>query len=361
MDRSVMPRADELTDLRSIPDEIWLGAGELGLLGLEIPEQHGGSDAGDYRFNTVLVEELARANMAMPTCFGIHSDIVAPYLVALATPEQAARWLPRVATGELRLAIAMTEPSGGSDLAAVRTTARPDGDHWILNGSKTFITNGYSCGLVVVAARTSEGKGSRGISLFAVEDGMDGFSRGRKLEKIGQPESDTAELFFEDVRVPASHLIGELGRGFIHMMELLPQERLHTAITNIAHAGHILRERIDYANQRHTFGKPLIGHQHIKFKLAELDTAVDVAQAYVDHCVMLHCEGELTAVDAAKAKLWTSEAQNEILDACVQIWGGYGYMTEYRAARAWRDARPTRIYAGSSEIMKEIIGRSLTT
>jgi alkylation response protein AidB-like acyl-CoA dehydrogenase len=361
IDRSVMPRADELADLRQIPDEIWTEAGDLGFLGLEIPEDLGGSDGQDYRFNTVLVEELARVNMAMPTCFGIHSDIVAPYLVKLAEPSLAAHWLPRVSAGDLRLAIAMTEPSGGSDLAALRTTAKPDGEDWIISGSKTFITNGSSCGLVVVAARTTPDKGARGISLFAVEEGMTGFNRGRKLNKIGQPESDTAELFFDEVRVPASHLLGERDGGFIHMMELLPQERLHTAITNLAHAAHILRETVDYANERQTFNKPLTGHQHIKFKLAELDTALDVAQAYVDHCVTLHCAGKLTAIDAAKAKLWTSEAQNEILDACVQIWGGYGYMTEYRAARAWRDARPTRIYAGSNEIMKEIIGRSLSS
>lgn len=361
IDRSVMPRADELADLRQIPDEIWTEAGDLGFLGLEIPEDLGGADGQDYRFNTVLVEELARVNMAMPTCFGIHSDIVAPYLVKLAEPSLAAHWLPRVSAGDLRLAIAMTEPSGGSDLAALRTTAKPDGEDWIISGSKTFITNGSSCGLVVVAARTAPDKGARGISLFAVEEGMTGFNRGRKLNKIGQPESDTAELFFDEVRVPGSHLLGERDGGFIHMMELLPQERLHTAITNLAHAAHILRETVDYANERQTFNKPLTGHQHIKFKLAELDTALDVAQAYVDHCVTLHCAGKLTAIDAAKAKLWTSEAQNEILDACVQIWGGYGYMTEYRAARAWRDARPTRIYAGSNEIMKEIIGRSLSS
>ena len=361
LDRSVMPRTEELAELRTIPDEIWREAGHNGLLGLEIPEEFGGMDAGDYRFNTVLTEELARVNMGMPTCFGIHSDIVVPYLVTLADRKRAAAWLPRVATGELRLAIAMTEPSGGSDLAALRTTATRDGDHWVINGSKTFITNGSSCGLVLVAARTSAGKGARGISLFAVEDGTEGFTRGRKLDKIGQPESDTAELFFDDVRVPSSHLVGELDGGFIHMMELLPQERLNTAITNLAHAAHILRETVVYAHDRQTFGKPLIDHQHIKFQLAELDTALDVAQAYLDHCVALHCEGRLTAVDAAKAKLWTSDAQNEILDACVQIWGGYGYMTEYRAARAWRDARPTRIYAGSNEIMKEIIGRSLSS
>lgn len=359
LDRSVMPRAEELAEMRAIPDEIWREAGALGLLGLEIPEVFGGADAQDYRFNTVLIEELARVNMGMPTCLGIHSDIAAPYLVELADRNRAASWLPKVATGELRLAIAMTEPSGGSDLAALRTTAVRDGDHWVINGTKTFITNGHSCDLVLVAARTSPDMGARGISLFAIEGGMSGFGRGRKLDKIGQPESDTAELFFDGVRVPNSHLIGELDKGFIHMMELLPQERLHTAITNLAHAAHILRETVDYANERQTFGKPLVGHQHIKFRLAELDTALDVAQAYLDHCVALHCDRKLTPVDAAKAKLWTSEAQNEILDACVQIWGGYGYMTEYRAARAWRDARPTRIYAGSNEIMKEIIGRAL--
>ncbi len=230
LDRQVRPHLEEHVAEKSMPRELWLEAGKQGFLGLEIPEQYGGSEAGDYRFNAVLTEELAKVNMALPSCVGIHADIVAPYLVDLTTEEQKERWLPRFCTGELLTAIGMTEPSGGSDLAALKTTAVQDGDDWVLNGSKTFITNGYSADLVLVAARTSPEKKARGITLFAVEAGMQGFSRGRKLDKVGQDESDTAELFFEDVRVPAANVVGEVDHGFIHMMERLPQERLGSAV-----------------------------------------------------------------------------------------------------------------------------------
>ena len=252
-------------------------------------------EAGDYRFNAVLTEELAKVNMALPSCVGIHADIVAPYLVHLTTDEQKQRWLPRFCTGELLTAIGMTEPSGGSDLAALKTTAVADGDDWVLNGSKTFITNGYSADLVVVAARTSPEKKARGITLFGVETDRDGFSRGRKLDKVGQDESDTAELFFEDVRVPDDDVIGEVDAGFIHMMTWLPQERLGSAITNLAHAAQILDETIEYAKDRKAFGQPIGTFQHNKFLLADLVTQVEVTQAYVDQCVLAHTEGDLTA------------------------------------------------------------------
>jgi len=359
LDRQVKPHLEEHIEEKSMPRELWLEAGKQGFLGLEIPEQYGGSEAGDYRFNAVLTEELAKVNMALPSCVGIHADIVAPYLVHLTTEEQKERWLPKFCTGENLTAIGMTEPSGGSDLANLKTTAVRDGDDWILNGSKTFITNGYSADLVVVAARTSPEKKARGITLFGVEATMQGFSRGRKLDKVGQPESDTAELFFENVRVPAANVIGEVDHGFIHMMTWLPQERLGSAITNISHAAQILAETIEYAKERKAFGQPIGAFQHNKFLLAELVTKVEVTQTYVDQAVMLHNEKKLTPVDAAKAKWWSAQVQNEVLDHCVQVYGGYGYMNEYRVARAWRDARVTKIWAGSNEIMKMLIGRDL--
>ena len=234
-----------------------------------------------------------------------------------------------------------------------------DGSDWILNGSKTFITNGYSADMIVVAARTSPEKGAKGITLFAVETGMKGFERGRKLDKVGQPESDTAELFFSDVRIPAENVIGEVDRGFVYMMERLPQERLGAAIANLAHAAQILLETIEYVKERRAFGQSIGSFQHNKFVLAELATKVDVTQAYLDQCTLAHNKRELTAVDAAKAKYWSADVQNEVIDACVQLHGGYGFMTEYRVARAWMDARVSRIWAGSNEIMKELIGRDL--
>ncbi len=359
LDREVKPHLEDHAEAHAMPRELWLAAGKQGFLGLEIPEQYGGSEAGDYRYNAVLTEELAKVNMALASCVGIHADIVAPYLVHLTTEEQRERWLPKFCTGEILTAIGMTEPSGGSDLAALRTTAVRDGDDWILNGSKTFITNGYSADLIVVAARTSPEKKARGITLFAVEAGMEGFSRGRKLDKVGQPESDTAELFFEDVRVPSANVVGEVDGGFIHMMNWLPQERLGSAVTNISHAAQILEETIQYAKDRKAFGQPIGAFQHNKFLMAELVTKIEVAQAFIDQAVIAHMKGELTAIDAAKAKWWSAEVQNDVLDHCVQLYGGYGYMNEYRVARAWADARVTKIWAGSNEIMKELIGRDL--
>ena len=359
VERSLKPRAQQFIDDRVIDRQVWIEAGKQGLLGLEVPEVYGGSAAGDYRFNAVLGEELAKFTAAASSCLGIHADCVAPYLVDLGTEEQKERWLPDFCSGELITAIAMTEPSGGSDLAALKSAAVRDGDDWILNGSKTFITNGYQADLVVVAARTSPEKGARGISLFGVETGMAGFERGRKLDKVGQQESDTAELFFTDVRVPDANVIGEVDRGFIAMMERLPQERVGGAVSNTAHAQQILLETIEYAKERKAFGQPIGSFQHNKFLIAELVTKLEVTQAYVDDCVEAHADGKLTAVDAAKAKWWSAEVQNDVLDACVQLYGGYGYMNEYRVARAWRDARVTKIWAGSNEIMKELIGRDL--
>lgn len=359
VERSVLPRMDEIAECHHHPRELWLEAGKQGFLGLGVPEAYGGVDAKDYRFNTVLGEELSRASAATPSAFGIHYDVCAPYLVELTTQEQKERWLPPFCTGELVTAIAMTEPSGGSDLASLRTTARREGDAWILNGSKTFITNGSMADLVIVAARTTANAGAKGITLFGVEKGTPGFEPGRVLDKIGQPEADTAELFLNDVRVPHENLIGEIDRGFVHMMANLAQERIGAAVSNIAHARFILDETLEYVKEREAFGRPIGSFQHNAFLLADMVTRAEVTQAYVDQQVMAHAQGELTAVDAAKAKWWSADVQGEILDVCVQLHGGYGFMREYRAARAWADARVTRIWAGSNEIMKLIISRDL--
>ena len=359
IDRVMRPRAEEMIELKSIPREIWQVAGKQGFFGFDIPEAYGGAGVEDYRFNAVVAEEWARFNMATSSCFGIHADVCPPYIVDLGTEEQKQRWLPGIASGDLIIGIGMTEPSGGSDLAALKTTAVRDGDDWVINGSKTFITNGYQADLVIVAARTDASKGAKGITLFMVERGMDGFVNGRKLDKVGMDESDTAELFFDNVRVPDENRLGGEGGGFIAMMQRLPQERVGSGVANIAHAKAILEETIEYAKDRKAFGQSIGAFQHNKFLLAELVTKIEVAEAYVDDCVIAHSKAELTAIDAAKAKWWSSQVQNEVLDACVQLHGGYGFMNEYRVARAWRDARVTKIWAGSNEIMKELIGRDL--
>ncbi|MGO4257151.1 acyl-CoA dehydrogenase family protein [Marmoricola sp. RAF53] len=359
LDREVIPQVEEYAEAHRIPRDFWLAAGKQGFLGLEIPEEFGGSEAGDYRFNAVLTEEMAKVNMALASCVGIHADIVAPYLVHLTNDEQRKRWLPGYASGEILGAIGMTEPSVGSDLANLKTTAVRDGDDWVINGSKTFITNGFSADLVVVAARTAPEKKAKGISLFGVDTSKEGFSLGRKLDKVGQPESDTAELSFTDVRVSNDDLIGPLDTGFISMMQFLPQERLNCAIANVAHAKQILAETVQYAHDRKAFGQSIGNFQWNKFLIAEQVTKIEVTEAWLDQCVLAHTKGKLTATDAAKAKYWTSQVQNEVIDHCVQLHGGYGYMNEYRVARAWRDARVTKIWAGSNEIMKELIGRDL--
>ncbi len=357
--KHVEPNLEQYLEDKALPREFWLAAGAEGFLGLEIPEELGGAGAGDFRFNAVLDEELSKLSAAVSSCVGIHTDIAVPYLVDLCTDEQKARWLPGCATGEILTAIAMTEAGGGSDLAALKTTAVRDGNEWVINGSKTFITNGFSADLVITAVRTSPDKGAKGISLFAIEATDPGFSRGRKLDKVGQGEADTAELFFEDVRVGDDRLVGEVDEGFIYMMQRLPQERISCSVANVAHAKQILAETIQYAHDRQAFKQSIGSLQHNKFLLAELVTKIEVAEAYVDAAVLAHTKGEATPIDAAKAKWWSSEVQNDVLDHCVQIHGGYGFMNEYRVARAWRDARVTKIWAGSNEIMKELIGRDL--
>jgi alkylation response protein AidB-like acyl-CoA dehydrogenase len=358
VDREILPRREEIREARRIPADLWLTAGEMGFLGVAIPEQYGGSDV-DFRYNTIFNEELSRAGMAYSSSFTIHTDVCAPYLTRLTTEEQKQRWLPKFCSGEMITAIGMTEPEAGSDLQGLKTSAKRDGDEWVINGSKTFITIGAHAGMVIVAARTATDPKGRGISLFAVEEGMEGFQRGRKLHKIGQHEADTAELFFENVRVTDDALIGEVDRGFHHMMEHLAQERLGSSISNLANAAHILNVTLEYIKSRKAFGRPVGTFQNSRFLMADLQTRVDVTQAFVDRCVEAHVTHDLSAVDAAKAKWWSAEVQNQVIDACVQLHGGYGYMEEYEVAHAWMDARVTKIWAGSNEIMKEIIGRDL--
>jgi alkylation response protein AidB-like acyl-CoA dehydrogenase len=356
--REVAPHAQAWEAAGIVDREVYRAAGKHGVIGFNVPEEFGGGGVSDFRFNAVVAEELAVAGPGTPA-FTLHNDIVAPYLVSLATPEQQQRWLPGFASGDLIGAIAMSEPGAGSDLAGVRTHAERDGSDWVLSGSKTFISSGINADLVIVVTRTDPTAGHRGFSLLVVERDMPGFTRGRNLEKIGQKSQDTAELFFDQVRVPAANVLGQQGRGFYHLMHNLPAERLSIAVSAVAGARAIFTETVAYAKNRTAFGQPIGAFQHNRFVLAELDTELDIAQVYVDRCLEAVVAGELTAVEAAKAKWWTTELQKRVVDACVQLHGGYGYMLEYPVARAYLDARVQTIYGGTTEIMKEIIGRDL--
>jgi acyl-CoA dehydrogenase len=340
-----------------VPKSLWLEAGAQGLLCPMLAEEHGGA-GGDFGHSAVIIEEIARFN-ASGVGFPLHSDIVVPYVADLATPERKREWLPRMARGELIGAIAMTEPGMGSDLKAVRATARRDRDHYVIDGSKTFISNGQNAGLVIVVAKTDPAAGRRGISLLCVEEGTPGFSRGRNLEKIGQHAADTSELFFDGVRVPAANLLGEENRGFSYLIRNLPQERLVIAVRAATGMEVMLERTVAYAKERQAFGQPVIDFQHNRFKLAEAKAQAAMFRVFADHCLALHLRGELTVELAAAAKLLGSEMQNRLYDDFLQLHGGYGYMAEYEIGRAWADARVGRIYGGSSEIMKEIIGRTL--
>jgi alkylation response protein AidB-like acyl-CoA dehydrogenase len=356
VDRELMPKRERFREQRFIDRETWLKAGEDGFLGIGVPSEYGGSCIEDFRFNAIFGEELARAGFAYSSSFGIQTDVVAPYLLRLTTDEQKQRWLPGFVKGEIITAIGMTEPAAGSDLKGIQSTARREGEGWSLLGSKTFITNGYNADLVVAAAQTPD---PGGISLFAVEKGMDGFSRGNKLNKLGQHEADTAELFFDEVKIPAENVIGEIGRGMNTMMGHLAQERISTAVVNVAHAAVALGLTLEYVGERRAFGRPIGSFQNSRFLLAQCDAEMDMVRVYVDRCVEAHTAGELTAVEAAKAKLPSSEIQNRVIDACVQMHGGYGYIEEYEVARSYADARITKIWAGTNEIMREVIGRDL--
>jgi len=338
--------------------EVWRRAGSAGLLCPDVDPEYGGAGQRDFRFNAVLVEEIVRSGCS-GLGFGLHNDIIAPYLTELTTEEQRKRWLPGFCAGEIVTAIAMSEPGAGSDLAGVRTTAVRDGDEYVLNGQKTFITNGELADLVLVVAKTAPDQGAHGVSLIAVEGGTPGFSRGRRLEKVGLKALDTAELFFDGCRVPADNLIGTENHGFYHLMGNLPRERLSIAVAAVAATEVILERTLDYARTREAFGRPIGKFQHNRFLLAELDTETTIARTFINHCIAEFNAGRLSVVDAAKAKWWTTELQNRVADRGVQLHGGYGYMLEYPITQAWLNSRVQTIYGGTTEIMKEIIGRGL--
>ncbi|EFC81088.1 acyl-CoA dehydrogenase family protein [Parafrankia sp. EUN1f] len=358
--REVVPNLERWDAERLIDRETWKRAGAAGLLGLAVPESHGGAGERDYRFRVVLQEEIARVGASsLQSSFSTNDDIVLSYLLEMATEQQQAPWLHGFATGETVGAIAMTEPQTGSDLRGIATTAVRDGDDWVINGSKTFITNGILADLVIVVARTGTDGGSRSFSLFVVERDTPGFERGRKLDKVGLAAQDTAELFFRDVRVPAGNMLGVEGGGLPALMRNLPRERLGIAIAGQCSAEAAFAWTLDYVRQRQAFGRPVAEFQTVGFALAELRTRIEVTRAYIDRCVRELNRGTLSAVDAAKAKWWATEMQWKVVDTGVQLHGGYGYMTEYPIARAFLDARVQRIYGGTNEIMKEIISRDL--
>ncbi|MCQ4122094.1 acyl-CoA dehydrogenase family protein [Rhodococcus tibetensis] len=362
LSREVNDHIEEWDEAGDIPREIWTRAGAPGFLGLPVPEDLGGSGVEDYRFRLAMIEESARVGAtSLAAGFSTHADITLPYLIDLTTPEQAKRWLPKMATGEFIGAIAMTEPGAGSDLQGIRTTARRDGDDWILTGSKTFISNGINADVVVVVARTNSAPdaGSKAFSLFAVETGTPGFTRGRRLKKVGLRAQDTAELSFDDVRLGPDALLGQEGHGLYALMSHLPLERISIAATACAGARAALTWTIDYIQQRKAFGKPIAEFQNTQFAIAEMVTELEVTQAYVDDAVLRLNRRELTAVDAAKAKWWASEMHKRIVDRCVQLFGGYGYVLEYPIARAYADTRITTIFGGTTEIMKMIIARDI--
>jgi len=356
--RNITPYHEQWERDRVVSREVWRQAGAAGLLGIEMDEKYGGGGNPDYTYYLIMNEELARAGAHGPG-FSVHNDIVGQYLVRLVTPEQAQRWLPGYCSGELITAIAMSEPGAGSDLQGIRTTAVRDGDDWILNGQKTFISNGQLCDLVIVFARTDPDAGHLGYSLLMVERGMAGFERGRNLEKVGMHAQDTSELFFSDVRVPAANLLGEPGNGFVALMQNLPRERIAIGATALAGAEHVFATTLDYCRQRQAFGRPIGSFQHSRFQLAEMATELAVARAFTDRAITEHVAGRLTTEDAAMVKWWDTELCNRVVDRCVQLYGGYGYMREYPVARAFADGRVQSIFGGTTEIMKEIIGRGL--
>jgi alkylation response protein AidB-like acyl-CoA dehydrogenase len=340
--------------------ELFSAAGAHGFLGMAVPERYGGGGVDDFRYNLVIAEEVQSGGInAVGLGWTLHNDICLPYFLSLCTDEQKERWLPGICSGELITAIAMTEPGIGSDLASMTTTARRDGDDYVVNGSKTFITNGINADLVITAVKTDPTQRHRGMSLVVVERGMEGFERGRNLDKIGMHAQDTAELFFTDVRVPVANRLGDEGEGFRHLVTNLPQERLSIAATGVAAAKAVLDDTLGYVKERQAFGQPIGTFQNSRFRVAEMATEIEIAQSFIDRCVLALNDGELTAEEASMAKWWCTELQGRVADACVQLHGGYGYMTEYPVARAYADARITRIYGGTTEIMKEIIGRSL--
>ena len=358
LDKEVVPFHAQWETDGQVTREVWAKAGATGLLCFDVDEEYGGSGVKDFRYNMVLAEEMCRVGASGPG-FPVHTDIIVPYISQLGTPEQKARWLPGLVSGEIISAIAMTEPGAGSDLQGIKTSAVDKGDHYVLNGSKTFISNGILSDLVIVVARTNPEAGHQGISLLVVERGMEGFDRGRNLDKMGMKAQDTAELFFDNVLVPKENLLGEEGTGFISLMMNLPQERISIAAMAVAACEHVLGLCLDYAKQREAFGKPIGKFQHNRFLLAEMATEAHIARVFVNDCVLKLNAGEVDTSLASMAKWWTTELQKKFVDQGVQLHGGYGYMMEYPIAKAYVDSRIQTIYGGTTEIQKEIIGRSL--
>lgn len=357
IEKAIVPHYDQWEKDGQVSREVWLAAGEQGFLCCSIPETYGGP-GGDFLHSMIFLEELCRTNTTAPG-FHLHSEIVAPYILRYGSEAQRREWLPAMISGECIGAIAMTEPGAGSDLQSIRTQAVADGDELVINGQKVFITNGQLADLVIVACKTDPTQRARGISLVVVERGREGFERGRNLEKIGWHAQDTSELFFDQVRVPLTNLLGEEGQGFYHLIEQLPQERLIVAVRCVAMMEAALDWTVAYTGERKAFGRPIAGFQNTRFKLAEVRSQTTMLRVFVDRCMELLLEGRLDAVDAAMAKLQSTELMSQALDECLQLFGGYGYMREFPIARAWADNRYARIAGGSSEIMKEIIGRSL--
>lgn len=358
MEKEVVPHHEQWEKDGQVSREVWTKAGEAGLLCFDVEEEYGGAGVKDFRYNTIVAEELARVGASGPG-FPVHTDIIVPYISQLGTAEQKQRWLPGLVSGELISSIAMTEPGAGSDLQGVRTHAVDKGDHYVLNGSKTFISNGILSDLVIVVCRTDPDAGHKGISLLVVERGMQGFERGRNLDKVGMKAQDTAELFFDNVEVPKENLLGEEGSGFISLMMNLPQERISIAAMAVAAIEQILDMSLTYAKERQAFGKPIGSFQHNRFVLAEIATHAHVARVFVNDCILKLNAGEVDTTLASMAKWWTTELQKQVTDAGVQLHGGYGYMMEYPIAKAFVDGRIQTIYGGTTEIQKEIIGRSL--
>jgi acyl-CoA dehydrogenase len=357
-ERECAPYTEQWERDGKVSRDAWRAAGEHGLLGWALPEKYGGMGLTDWRFNQILAEEFfATGSVGMG--FGVQNDILVPYLNDLTTDEQKDRWLPKFISGEYIGSIAMSEPAAGSDLAGIKTTARDEGDHWVVNGQKTFISNGLLSSLVLAAVKTDPAAGRKGVSLLMIEDGMEGFTRGRKLDKIGQHSADTAELYFDNVRVPKENLVGELNRGFYHLVLHLATERVGVACYALPTARRALELTKEYALERTAFGQPIGKFQVNRHFIAEMQTKLDAAQTYLDQCVLAANDGELTDEDAAGLKWWTTEVQWEIVDRCLQMHGGYGYINEYEIARLWRDSRVQRLYAGTTEIMKDLVGRSM--
>ncbi len=361
IDKEIAPNHEKWEQNGKVDKEMFQKAGSNGFLGMAIPEEYGGGGVEDFRYNSIINEEVQLAGVVgSGMCITLHNDVCLPYFINYCNEEQAERWMPGLVNGNLMSAIAMTEPAIGSDLASMGTSARPEGNGYVVNGSKTFITNGINSDLIITAVKTDPSEKHKGMSLLVVEDGMEGFERGRNLDKLGMKSQDTAELFFNDLYIPEENVLGGEGSGFLNLVNNLPQERLSIAITGNASAQAAFNWTVDYVTEREAFGQKISAFQNTRFELAEMKTELDLAWVFIDRQIQALNDGELTAEDAAEAKWWCTEMQLRTITRCLQLFGGYGFMNEYPIARAYADARVQTIYGGTTEIMKEIIGRQIT-